>query len=151
MKTKSIALIAIFSFTLSTVSQTAFAEGLKEAGASLLLPTTGQTMNDEFGTTKTKLMAGIEVASIATVAILGTAVGGGIVWLGLAPMLANHTWSSVDAYKGAKRRQDPLIQQQMYDAQRTIDISRQKRFEREQAYRSDAREKIRRAGEQSNY
>ncbi len=122
----------------------AFAEGAKEFGASLLLPTTGQAMNGEISATKTKIMAGIEVASITTVALLGTLVGGGVVWAGLGPLIANHAWSALDAYRGAQQNKtDPYIQQQLSEAQRSLDLSRQRRFDREMSIR----EKVLKAGE----
>ena len=134
----------IFAFSTPSV----FAVGAKEAGASLLLPTTGQAMNGQIGATKTKIMAGVEVALITTVAILGGAVGGGVVWAALGPLMANHAWSAIDAYKGAQNKVDPYVQQQMTSAQRTLDLSRQRRFEREQSARLSLRERIERAGEQ---
>ncbi len=135
------------------VSSSVYAEGFREAGASLLLPTTGQSMNGELGTGKTKMMAGIEVAAITTVTVIGFAAGGPIVWLGAAPLIANHVWSAADAYKGAKRKAyypAAADQQQIYDAQRTLEISREGRFDREQAGRNDLRERMRLASEQAN-
>lgn len=129
----------------------ALAVGAKEFTSSLLLPTTGQAMNGQVGSTKTKIMAGIEVAAITTTAILGGVVGGPIIWAGLGPLLANHAWSAADAYKGAQYKRDPLVQQQMYDAQRTLELSRQRRFEREEAGRSDIRDRIVNAGEVRTY
>ena len=69
MKSKSLSLAVaiVMLFALSVPS--AFATGAKEAGASLLLPTTGQAMNGELGSTKSKVMAGVEVAAITTVEI----------------------------------------------------------------------------------
>ena len=134
------AFLMVFAF----MTPSAFATGAKEFGASLLLPTTGQAMNNEISSTKTKIMAGIEVASITTIILLGTLVGGGVVWAGIGPLLANHAWSAVDAYKSAQNNQnDAYIQQQLSGAQRTLDMSRQNRFERE----SDIRQRVMRAGE----
>ena len=147
MKHKALSLMLVFLMVFAFTIPSAFAIGAKEAGASLLLPTTGQAMNNEFGTTKSKVMAGVEVAAITTVAILGGVVGGGVIWAGLGPLIANHLWSSADAYKGAQRKQDPMVQQQMLEAQRMLEVSRQRRFEREQTGRSDIRERIRQAGE----
>ena len=144
-KTLSLAMIIFTMFAVSTPS--AFAIGAKEAGASLFLPTTGQAMNNELGSTKTKVMAGVEVAAITTVAILGGVVGGPVIWAGLGPLIANHAWSAADAYKGAQYKRDPLVQQQMSEAQRTLELSRQRRFDREQTYRSDIRDRILNAGE----
>ena len=146
-KVVCVSLTLLMVFALSTTP--VFAVGAKEAGASLLLPTTGQAMNNQLGSKKTKLMAGVEVAAITTVAILGIVVGGPVIWAGLGPLIANHVWSSADAYKNAKSKTDPLIQQQMLDAQRTLELSRQRRFEREEAARSGIRERIARAGEQA--
>lgn len=141
-------LSCLLAFLLIFVSMTTsvFAEGAKEFGASLLLPTTGQAMNGEIGATKTKIMAGIEVAAVTTTILLATLVGGGVVWVGLAPLLANHAWSATDAYRTAQtNKTDPYIQQQLASAQRTLDMSRQDRFSRE----SDIRERILKAGQES--
>ncbi|OQA58359.1 MAG: hypothetical protein BWY42_00068 [Candidatus Omnitrophica bacterium ADurb.Bin277] len=138
------ALVLFLAVSLATPS--AFAAGVKEFGASLLLPTTGQTMNDQFGTTKTKIMAGIEVAAITATVILGFVPGGAIVWAGAGPLLANHLWSATDAYVNARKNdKEPDIQGQMLAAQKTLDVSRQNRFERE----SDIRQRILRAGEEN--
>ena len=145
---KSLSLVMVFCTTLAFVASPAFAEGFKEGASSLFLPTTGQAQNGQLGDTKTKIMAGVEVAAVTTIAILGGVVGGGVVWVGLAPLIANHAWSSVDAYRNAGGKQDPALERQMRDAQRTIELSRQRRFEREQAGRSDIRERVARAGEQ---
>lgn len=150
MKNKTLSLALVISMVFAFGSPSAYATGAKEAGASLFLPTTGQAMNGELGDTKTKVMAGVEVAAITTIAILGGVVGGGIVWVGLGPLIANHAWSATDAYKGAQRKQDPLVQEQMAEAQRMLELSRQKRFEREQTQRSDIRDKILKAGEQTD-
>ncbi len=149
---KIIVFIAVLFFTSHVVIPHAFATGGKEAFSSLILPTTGQAMNGEIGSTKTKVMTGVEAASVTVVTILGLATGGGIVWVGLVPLIGNHVWSSVDAFTGARsKKYDPEMDAQMADAQQTIDLSRQRRFEREQSYRSDVRERVRRAGEENNY
>lgn len=135
------AFLMIFAFSAPPV----FATGAKEFGASLLLPTTGQAMNGQISNTKTKVMAGIEVASVVTIILLGTLVGGGVVWAGIGPLIANHAWSAADAYQGAQNKTDPYIQQQLSSAQRTLDASRQGRFDRE----SDIRQRILKAGEAS--
>ncbi|MBI3306614.1 MAG: hypothetical protein HYZ84_02240 [Candidatus Omnitrophica bacterium] len=139
-KLTSLAIIFLMIFAFSTPS--VFATGLKEGASSLLLPTTGQAMNDQLGQTKTKVMAGVEVAAVTTVAILGGVVGGPVVWVGLGPLLANHIWSATDAYKNAKYNKDPLVQEQMTEGQRMLELSRQRRYEREQAYRSDVRSRL---------
>jgi hypothetical protein len=130
----------------ASFSPAAFATGGKQFGASLLLPTTGQAMNGEIGATKTKIMAGIEVAAVTTTILLATLTSGGLFWVGLGPLIANHAWSATDAYKTAKRgnNNDPYIQQQLSSAQRTLDVSRQNRFDRE----SDIRQRILDASEQ---
>ncbi len=125
---------------------------VKEAGASLILPTTGQALNGELGKGKTKLMAGIEVVSITAIAAIGFAGGGPAVWFGAGPLIANHLYSSIDAYKNAGKNPETAANQQiLYDAQRNIELSRERRYGREEAYRSDIRERIQRAGEQSGY
>ena len=140
----SVAFLMIFA----SLSPAAFAMGGKEFGASLLLPTTGQAMNGEIGATKTKIMAGIEVAAVTTTILLATLTSGGLFWVGLGPLLANHAWSATDAFKTARsgnNSNDPYIQQQLSSAQRTLDVSRQNRFDRE----SDIRQRILKAGEQN--
>ena len=150
MKTKTIAFLTILSLMLAS---SAYAEGFREAGASFLLPTTGQAMNGQLGDKKTKIMAGLEVAAITTVTVIGFAAGGPAVWFGAAPLIANHVWSASDAYKNAQYQQAPIAadQQQIMDAQRTLELSRQNRFDREQVAREDVRERVRRAGEQAYY
>ena len=136
----------IFLMIFASSSASAFAVGGKEFGASLLLPTTGQALNGEIGATKTKIMAGIEVAAVTTTILLATLTTGGIFWCGLGPLIANHAWSAADAFKTARKsnNNDPYIQQQLSSAQRTLDVSRQNRFDRE----SDIRQRILNAGEQ---
>lgn len=146
-------IVSVFMMFVFAVSFSPLAHAkVKEAGASLLLPTTGQAMNGQLGNTKTKLMAGVEVAAITTIAVIGFAGGGPAVWFGAGPLIANHVYSSVDAYKNAGRGNQADIsinQQEMLDAQRNLELSRERRFDREQTYRSDIRERIQRAGEQS--
>lgn len=137
--------LTAFLLVFALVTTPVFATGAKELGASLLLPTTGQAMNGEIGATKTKIMAGVEVASITTIILLGTLVGGGVVWAGIGPLIANHAWSAADAFRTAQNnKNDPYIQQQLSGAQRTLDMSRQNRFERE----SNIRQRLLKAGEQ---
>lgn len=147
MKSKTVCLIiaVLMLFTLQT--PLAFAVGAKEAGASLLLPTTGQAMNGELGNTKTKIMAGLEVGLITGTAILGGVVGGPVVWATLGPLIANHIWSATDAYRGAQQKNDPMVQAQMAEAQRTLAVSRQRRFDREEAERSGIRDRVEQAGQ----
>jgi len=149
MKHKVLAALIIVSMIFAVQTPSVFAVGASEASASLFLPTTGQAMNGQLGATKSKTMAGIEIAGVTTLAILGGVVGGPVIWAALGPLIANHVWSSVDAYKGAQHKIDPAVQQQMMEAQRTLDYSRQRRYEREQIERNDARERIRMAGEQA--
>ena len=143
---RPLSFLVAFLMILASLSTSAFAAGGKEFGASLLLPTTGQAMNGEIGATKTKIMAGIEVAAVTATILLATLTSGGLFWVGLGPLLANHAWSAADAFKTARRgNNDPYIQQQLSSAQRTLDVSRQNRFDRE----SDIRQRILKAGEQS--
>ena len=137
----------VFLMIFAAMTPSVFAAGGKEFGASLLLPTTGQAMNGEIGATKTKIMAGIEVAAVTTTILLATLTTGGVFWAGLGPLIANHAWSAADAFKTARSadKTDPYIQQQLFAAQRTLDQSRQNRFDRE----SDVRQRILKAGEQS--
>ena len=95
---KLVTIVVIFALVILALPQTVIAEGVREGVSSFLLPGSGQAMNNQFGTTKTKIMAGVEVASIATLAVLGSVVGGPIIWAGLGPLLGNHAWSAVDAY-----------------------------------------------------
>ena len=150
MSKKNVSLFLSFFMILSVFSTPAHAVGLKEASSSLLLPPSGQVMNGEYGTTKSKIMAGVEVAAVTTVVILGLATGGGVVWAGLGPLLANHLWSATDAYKSANRNyQNPAYQQQLADAQRNIEYSRDQRFQREDQRYSSIRDRIQRAGEEA--
>lgn len=142
---KTVTCLTALLMVLTLLSAPVFAAGGKEFGASLLLPTTGQAMNGEIGSTKTKIMAGIEVAAVTTTILLATLTTGGVFWAGLGPLIANHAWSAADAFKSARNKDnDPYIQQQLSSAQRTLDMSRQNRFDRE----SDIRQRILRAGEQ---
>ena len=147
---KFFSLFLVFSVLFSFGPYCAYATGGKEAAASLLLPTTGQAMNGELGNTKTKLMGGIEVASIATIAVLGIVTGGGAVMIGLGPLAANHLWSSVDAYKSAKKKQNLQSQDQLSDAQGSLELSRERRFDREQGRRLTIRERLELAREQGS-
>ena len=144
---KSLSIAIAFLMIFASLAPSAFAIGGKQFGASLLLPTTGQAMNGEIGATKTKFMVGIEVAAVTTTILLATLTTGGLFWVGLGPLIANHVWSAGDAFKTARRNNnsnDPYIQQQLSSAQRTLDVSRQNRFDRE----SDIRQRILKAGEQ---
>lgn len=151
MRSKGLSVLLAVLMIAGMQAPSAMAIGAKEAGASLLLPTTGQAMNDELGTTKARVMAGVEVAAITTVAILGGVVGGGVVWAGLGPLIANHLWSATDAYKSAQTKRNPAFRQQVDQAQSTLEYSRQRRFEREQSERSGLRERLRQAAESAYY
>ena len=148
--------VAIITVSLMLVAghTEAYAVGGKESAASFILPTTGQAMNGEFGTRKSKVMLGLEVAAIATIVVLGTAVGGGVVWAGVGPLIANHLWSSTDAYQSAQKKgtqgQAGYYSggyNEMTAAQRTLDYSRQRRFDREQELRGTLYERVQQAGE----
>ncbi len=144
------AALAAFLF-LPVLAPSAHANGMREAGASLFLPTTGQAMNGQIGNTKTKLMAVVEVGLVTTTAILGGVVGGPIVWVALGPLIANHVWSSTDAYVSAKSKVEaPAVEAQVLDAQRALELSRQRRFDREEAYHSDLRERVSQAAAAAN-
>jgi hypothetical protein len=137
MKNKFLIFAVLFLLLTSFSIPSGFAAGTKEAAASLLLPTTGQAMNGQLGNTKTKIMAGVEVASITTVAVLGAVVGGPVIWAGLGPLIANHLWSSVDAYRNAQyKNQNVSIQPQLVEPQRNYQTNPQ-----------GIRERIMRAGQ----
>lgn len=147
MKNKFFALLSALLILTSFISNPSHA-AVKEAAASLLLPTTGQAMNGQLGNTKTKIMAGLEVGLVATMAVIGGTVGGPAVWVAAGPLLANHVWSSADAFVAAKNNNRAVDAQNLQAAQRNLDFSREQRFEREEAYRSDIRDRVRAAGEQ---
>ena len=151
MMKKILSLSLAFLMLFAVFTPQSFAEGAKQAAASLFVPTTGQAMNGQLGNTKTKIMGATEVALITTVAILGGVVGGGVIWAGLGPLIGNHLWSATDAYHNAQNPQQGVGQPQypMAEAQRTLELSRQRRFEREQVMRSDIRDRILQAGEQA--
>ncbi len=73
---KLFSILMISILVCPAFSHNAYATGGQEVAASFFLPTTGQAMNGELGNGKTKLMAGVEVASIAAIAVLGIATGG---------------------------------------------------------------------------
>jgi hypothetical protein len=152
-KTVSYFLFVIMAW--SFVSAPAYAEGLKQGAASFILPTSGQAMNGEFNEGKTKLMATMEVAAITTTVILASVVGGPVVWAGIGPLIANHTWSGYDAYKTAKEKNDPYANynnygdQQVYDARRDLDLARQQRYDYSNNQNLSLRERMRLAAEQA--
>jgi hypothetical protein len=142
---KTLSCLIAFFVVMAFLAPSSFAAGAKEFGASLLLPTTGQAMNGQLGNTKTKIMAGVEVAAITATVVLGFIVGGPIVWCGAGPLIVNHAWAAADAFVSARKKTDPYLEDQMLSAQRTLDVSRQNRFARE----SDIRQKILKAGEEN--
>jgi hypothetical protein len=151
-KAASFLMITVMAMFLA--SAPAHAEGVKQGVASFILPTTGQAMNGEFSEGKTKLMATMEVAAITTTAILAATVGGPVVWAGIGPLIANHTWSGYDAYKTAKEKNDPYASynyngQQVYDARRDLDLARQQRYDYANNQNLSLRERMRLAGEQA--
>jgi len=146
MKTKQLALAVLALMLMPIVTPQAHASAAKAAGASLFLPTTGQAMNGQIGNTKTKLMAVAEVGLVTTTAILGGVVGGPVVWVALGPLIANHAWSATDAYINAKKQAaSPVVEQQVMDAQRALELSRQRRFDRDETYQSSLRDRINQA------
>lgn len=147
MKKITVGILSWVLFTHLWMPSPLYAVGTKEAAASLILPTTGQAMNGEVSTKKTKIMAGLEFGLITGTALIGGLVGGPAVWFTAGPLIANHVWSSADAYKGAKTKQREVMMTSVQDAQRNLDLSREKRYEREQQYRSDIYERVRAAGE----
>lgn len=150
-KTISYFILAAILFS----SQSVYAEGVKQGASSFILPTTGQYMNGEFNEGKTKVMAGMEVAAVTATVVLATVVGGPVVWAGIGPLIANHTWSGYDAYKTAKEKnsQDPYYsgqEQQVYDARRDLDLARQQRYDYANNQNLSLRERMRIAGEQAS-
>ena len=154
-KMVSYLILALIAFV--SIQSPVHAEGAKQGAASFVLPTTGQYMNGEFSDSKTKLMAGMEVAAIATTVILATVVGGPIVWAGIGPLIANHTWSGYDAYKTAKEKNQGTYEShfnqqagQVYDARRDLDLARQQRYDYANNQNLSLRERMRLAAEQAN-
>ena len=99
-------IIAMFLFTLDIpVCLAAESSGLREGGASLLIPGWGQYMNGEFETQKGKLkvsvMAALEIAAIVTTAVVGGIVGYPLIWVGIGIFILNHAWSAFDAFMNA--------------------------------------------------
>ena len=76
MKKTAWVVLLIFGTCLTIPSASYAGQGLGEATSSLFLPTTGQAMNGQMGSAKTKIMAGLEAGLITTTAILGGVVGG---------------------------------------------------------------------------
>lgn len=153
---KTASYFVIVLMLLSAFQSTARAEGVKQGAASFVLPTTGQYMNGEFSDGKTKLMAGMEVAAITTTVILASVVGGPVVWAGIGPLIANHTWSGYDAYKTAKEKNENPYGNyaaeggQVYDARRDLDLARQQRYDYANNQNLSLRERMRIAAEQAN-
>jgi hypothetical protein len=86
-------------------------EPMKAAGKSLLIPGWGQYQNGEFDTQKGKIkvsvMAAIEVAAIVTTGVVGGICGAPQIWIGIGLFIANHVWSSIDAFVNAK--EEPAV------------------------------------------
>jgi hypothetical protein len=87
-------------------------ESMKAAGKSLLIPGWGQYQNGEFDTQKGKIkvsvMAAIEIAAIVTTGVVGGICGAPQIWIGIGLFIANHVWSSIDAFMNAK--EEPAVQ-----------------------------------------
>ncbi len=153
---KPVSFFIFILMALTSISLPARAEGIKQGVSSFVLPTTGQYMNGEFNDGKTKLMATMEVAAITTTVILASVVGGPVVWAGIGPLIANHTWSGYDAYKTAKEKNDPYTNynnygdQQVYDARRDLDLARQQRYDYSNNQNLSLRERMRLAAEQAS-
>lgn len=154
---KMVSYLLLAVLIMISAQPSAQAEGLKQGAASFILPTTGQYMNGEFSQGKTKLMATMEVAAITATVILAATVGGPVVWAGVGPLIANHAWSGYDAYQTAKdKNQDPYASssyynndQQVYDARRDLDLSRQQRYDYANNQSLSLRERMRLAAEQA--
>lgn len=129
---RGIKILTVGLLVFCLVSPEAWAgAGMSQAAASLIMPTTGQAMNGQLGNTKTKVMAGLEAGLITTTAILGGVVGGGIVWAGVGPLIANHLWSSMDAYQNATPEMTAQ-QSQLEEAQRILRESQERNKNRHQ-------------------
>ncbi|MSR77932.1 MAG: hypothetical protein EXS63_06895 [Candidatus Omnitrophica bacterium] len=80
--------------------------GLEEGASSLIVPGWGQYINGEFQTDSGRLKSGtmiaVEIAAIITVSVVGGVAGYPLVWIGIGLLLANHIWSSLDAYLHAE-------------------------------------------------
>lgn len=122
MKQVFSALTALF-LILSSSHSNAYAIGTREAGASLILPTTGQAMNGELGQAKSKIMAGLEFGLVTTAVLLGVSTGGGIVLWAATPLVGNHVWSSYDAYKGAQRKRERENQMKLMGQEPSLEIA----------------------------
>ena len=97
-------LTAFFSFAVSPESQ-ASKTGLKEGASSLIIPGWGQYQNGEFESETGKIKAGamiaLEIAAIITTSVVGGVAGYPAVWAGIGIFIANHVWSSFDAFLNA--------------------------------------------------
>lgn len=145
MRQTTILMIVIMMIISVSPAQAA----IKEGTASLLLPTTGQAMNGQLGAGKTKVMGGVEVASVITTTVLGITTGGATVLVGAVPLAINHIWSSMDAYKSARQRElenAMMGQPASYGTQSNIQMA-QSAYAPEAGRGYDVRERIRRAGE----
>lgn len=125
MKTTAWVVLLVFGICLTMPSAGYAGQGLGEATSSLFLPTTGQAMNGQMGSAKTKIMAGLEAGLITTTAILGGVVGGPVIWAGVGPLIANHVWSAFDAYANASPEVSDQ-QKQLEEAQRILQESQKR-------------------------
>ncbi len=122
---KAIALMVAAAFLVCSLPTGAWAgeSRVMPAAASLFLPGTGQAMNGDLGSAKTKVMGAVETGSIITLAILGGVVGGPVIWAGLGPLLANHAWSSADAFINAGGPDVVNQENQLAEAERILQQS----------------------------
>ncbi|MBI4431120.1 MAG: hypothetical protein HY587_05360 [Candidatus Omnitrophica bacterium] len=125
MRATSLIVLLIFGAFLMLPPAGFAGHGLGEATASLLLPTTGQAMNGQISSAKTKIMGGLEAGLITTTAILGGVVGGPVVWAGVGPLIANHVWSALDAYSNSSPEVSDQ-QKQLEEAQRILQESQRR-------------------------
>ena len=125
MKKTAWVVLLVFGTCLTIPPASYAGQGLGEATSSLFLPTTGQAMNGQMGSAKTKIMAGLEAGLITTTAILGGVVGGPVVWAGVGPLIANHVWSAFDAYANASPEVSDQ-QKQLEEAQRILQESQKR-------------------------
>lgn len=105
-KTAIFLVIALCAFSLYNPAP-AYAgnSALKPGASSLLIPGWGQYQNGEFdtkgGRIKSWTMILVEVGAIVTTAVVGGTVGAPVVWVGIGLLIANHVWSSFDAFLNA--------------------------------------------------
>lgn len=153
MKTSLLRLFTAFFLAGSLAVQPAYADGLKEGAASLLVPTLGQAMNGELCTGKARVMGGFEVSALTITAVLGLTTGGAAMLFGAVPLALNHLWSSMDAFRVARNRSEvrSIAYQYIGEQQRAMELARQQQFANEENNRSDFRERMRLAAGQPAY